>query len=235
MCHSDCLFVYPCGRWGMATVESRVLRDDFRVHRRRCLYMIPPGAVAASVALAATIGACDGTLHDGTLHDGILYDHAVRPQHMRMTTPESSPVQAARSPGVQTVAQSFDCKLTAYGPGFESTGKKPGDPGYGITATGKRAQPSRTIAVDPHTIPLGSLVYIDGVGYRVAEDVGGAIRGHHIDIYFQTDGQARAFGVKRHVRVFVYGCGQKAPQAMALSLLVTKRPHFIHEAPQSRP
>lgn len=103
-----------------------------------------------------------------------------------------------------SVKNTFDCQLTAYGPGFESTGKRPGDPGYGITATGKRAKPRHTIAVDPHLIPLGSLVYIDGVGYRVAEDVGGAIKGRHIDVYFPSDEDAKIFGVKRHVKVYVF-------------------------------
>lgn len=116
-----------------------------------------------------------------------------------------APVLAtAETLGHLSVRTAYDCTLTAYGPGFESTGKHPGDPGYGITASGKVAQPKHTIAVDPELIPLGSLVYINGVGYRVAEDVGGAIRGHHIDVFFSTDDEARIFGVKQHVRVFVF-------------------------------
>jgi 3D (Asp-Asp-Asp) domain-containing protein len=47
----------------------------------------------------------------------------------------------------------------------------------------------QSIAVDPRVIPLGSWVYIpayrdDGHGgWFVAEDTGGAITGHHIDVY----------------------------------------------------
>ncbi|MGH2858341.1 MAG: 3D domain-containing protein [Solirubrobacteraceae bacterium] len=47
----------------------------------------------------------------------------------------------------------------------------------------------RSIAVDPSTIPLGSRVYVpamrnDGYGgWFVAQDTGGAIAGHHIDVY----------------------------------------------------
>jgi 3D domain len=47
----------------------------------------------------------------------------------------------------------------------------------------------QSIAVDPKVIPLGSRVYIpayrdDGHGgWFVAQDTGGAIRGHHIDVY----------------------------------------------------
>ncbi|MHB1628662.1 MAG: 3D domain-containing protein [Bacilli bacterium] len=116
-----------------------------------------------------------------------------------------SPVlNAAESLRKMAVINTFDCKLTAYGPGFASTGKHPGDPGYGITATGHAAKPRRTVAVDPSLIPLGSLVYIDGVGYRIAEDVGGAIKGPHIDVFFADDNDAKVFGVKRHVKVFVF-------------------------------
>ena len=47
----------------------------------------------------------------------------------------------------------------------------------------------RSIAVDPSVIPLGSEVYVpayrkDGYGgWFVAQDTGGAINGHHIDVY----------------------------------------------------
>ena len=66
-----------------------------------------------------------------------------------------------------------------------------------ITATGTVARASRTVAVDPKVIPLGSKIYIEGLGERIAEDVGGAIRGNHIDVYLGTVPQARHFGVKR--------------------------------------
>jgi 3D (Asp-Asp-Asp) domain-containing protein len=65
----------------------------------------------------------------------------------------------------------------------------------GITYTGTEATPDRTVAVDPTVIPLGSTVLIDGQEY-VAEDVGGAIKGARIDIYFPTHQAALQFGVQ---------------------------------------
>ena len=81
-----------------------------------------------------------------------------------------------------------DCELTAYCPCPACWGKD-----NGITATGTVAQEGVTIAVDPDVIPLGSWVEIDGHTYH-AEDVGGAVNGNHIDIYFNSHDAAWDFG-----------------------------------------
>lgn len=65
----------------------------------------------------------------------------------------------------------------------------------GITFTGTKATAGRTVAVDPSVIPLGSEVYINGQEY-VAEDIGGAIKGNRIDIFFPTHAAALEFGVQ---------------------------------------
>lgn len=54
--------------------------------------------------------------------------------------------------------------------------------GSGVTASGAPTQVGTTIAVDRNVIPLGTTVYIQGVGFRVAQDTGGAVKGKHIDI-----------------------------------------------------
>lgn len=96
---------------------------------------------------------------------------------------------------------------TAYDIGYESCGKNPGDPGYGITATGIRACYG-IVAVDPSVIPLGSKLYItsaDGsyvYGYALAADTGGAIKGSRIDLCYNSRAEALQFG-RRNVLVYI--------------------------------
>lgn len=101
----------------------------------------------------------------------------------------------------------MDMRATAYTASFEDTGKRPGDKNFGITATGIRAKKG-VIAVDPRVIPLHTRVYVEiagstpDYGYAVAEDVGGAIKGNKIDLYYDSLDYVRKFGVKR-VKVYI--------------------------------
>jgi len=105
--------------------------------------------------------------------------------------------------GALNVSKVLNATLTAYTAGYESTGKRPGDPAYGITYSGTRVKEGRTIAVDPEVIPLGSQVYIEGLGIRTAEDIGSAIKGNRIDVYMDDVEEALEFGVKKNVKVYV--------------------------------
>ncbi len=58
------------------------------------------------------------------------------------------------------------------------------------------------IAVDPSVIPLGSEVYIEGVGARRAEDTGGDIIGNTIDIYMGSKAECESWGV-RYVTIYI--------------------------------
>ncbi|WP_248563331.1 G5 and 3D domain-containing protein [Niallia sp. NCCP-28] len=69
----------------------------------------------------------------------------------------------------------------------------------GRTATGidLKANPNaKVIAVDPSYIPLGTKVYVEGYGYAVAADTGGAIKGKKIDVFFPSKADAYRWGNK---------------------------------------
>ncbi|WP_368490339.1 3D domain-containing protein [Clostridium sp. BJN0013] len=76
----------------------------------------------------------------------------------------------------------------------------------GITASGAptKRNPNgySTIAVDPRVIPLGSRVYVEGYGYAIAEDIGGAIKGNRIDVFVTSDAEAQSWGI-RSVNVYI--------------------------------
>ncbi|WP_054944040.1 3D domain-containing protein [Paenibacillus ihuae] len=79
------------------------------------------------------------------------------------------------------------------------------EPGIGTrTASGTRVTEGRTIAVDPDVIPIGWWVYIEGLGFRRAEDTGGAIKGNKIDVYYDSLSNARNFGRKSRT-IYVIG------------------------------
>jgi uncharacterized protein YabE (DUF348 family) len=102
--------------------------------------------------------------------------------------------------------------LTAYAAGSDHTGKSPGDLHYGITRSGTKATEGRTIAVDPNVIPLGTWVYIEGIGLRKAEDTGSAVKGKKIDVYYESDSTAKGFGLKRGYTVYVIGKNKPSSQ-----------------------
>ncbi|WP_085522743.1 3D domain-containing protein [Tuberibacillus sp. Marseille-P3662] len=88
--------------------------------------------------------------------------------------------------------ESFTVTATAY------TAKSAG--GNGVTATGinlNKNPDAKVIAVDPDVIPLGSKVHVEGYGDAIAGDVGGAIDGKKIDVYFPTKSKAKNWGERK--------------------------------------
>jgi 3D (Asp-Asp-Asp) domain-containing protein len=72
----------------------------------------------------------------------------------------------------------------------------------GRTATGIRVGWG-VVAVDPSVIPLGTRLTIPGYGEGVAADVGSAIKGARIDLWFPTRAKALEWGL-RTVTITVY-------------------------------
>lgn len=105
--------------------------------------------------------------------------------------------------------KSMSVTATAYCPCVECCGEwsdehpsRVGTDYEQLTASGTVPTAGRTIAVDPEVIPLGSYVLVGNQVY-IAEDVGGAVTGNHIDIFFNTHEEALEWGVQTlEVKVF---------------------------------
>lgn len=95
------------------------------------------------------------------------------------------------SPSVSSNSKQY--LVTAYTNGKESTGKSPGDPAYGKTASGTTTQEGRTLSCPPE-LKVGTKLKIENVGIRVCEDTGSAIKGNRLDLYIEDLNKALDFG-----------------------------------------
>jgi 3D (Asp-Asp-Asp) domain-containing protein len=85
--------------------------------------------------------------------------------------------------------------------GYSACAADNGGSSSGRTATGLRIGHG-VVAVDPNYIPLGTRLYIEGYGYAVAADTGGAIKGNRIDLGHDTRSAAQNVG-RRKVKVHI--------------------------------
>ena len=110
-----------------------------------------------------------------------------------VVTTESAPVSEASTSVVQTKAVTAGRALTVVATGYALGGR---------TSTGLSVGWG-VAAVDPSVIPLGTHMTIPGYGDAVAADVGGAVRGAVVDLWFPTVAQANAWG-RRSVTVILH-------------------------------
>ena len=102
-------------------------------------------------------------------------------------------VYASRGGESINYKEKLNCVATAYsGDRTTATGRSPVRNPGGMS----------TIAVDPSFIPLGSKVYVDGYGYAIAADTGGAIKGNIIDLFLNSSSECWSWG-RRPVTVLV--------------------------------
>ncbi len=84
-----------------------------------------------------------------------------------------------------------------FGEPVYNYGKMKGAPKkVGVTASGAVAAKG-TIAADPAVYPFGTRIGIPGYGLGIVQDVGGSIKGAHIDIWFPSHAEALAWGGRK--------------------------------------
>ena len=169
------------------------------------------------------------TMNDGESKTVIEGENGVREKYYKLTYEDGRPVNrsfmnelVAKEPVNRVVeygtvpnftnsrgdlvrySKIMNMRATAYTNSFVDCGKNPGDHGYGITYSGLTAREG-IIAVDPDVIPLGTKVYVEvpgsapDYGFAVAGDVGGAIKGSLIDLFFDTSDQVAHWGAQKVV------------------------------------
>lgn len=140
-----------------------------------------------------------------TINDEVVVNREFRTQIVRAAVPRTlmrgtgTTLQLANRVGAGRPdnGRSVTMIATAYSPDARSCGAS----ADGITSIGLRAGHG-IIAVDPRVIPYGTRLYIEGYGYGLAADCGGAIKGNRIDLCFNTHEEAIRFG-RRPVNVYI--------------------------------
>jgi 3D (Asp-Asp-Asp) domain-containing protein len=99
---------------------------------------------------------------------------------------------------------------TGYTAGVESTGKYPNHPSYGITYSGVKVKRDlySTVAADTSVFPIGTILFIPGYGYGVVADIGGAIKGNRLDLYYETVTDVYNNWGKKQLDVYVVKMGE---------------------------
>lgn len=179
--------------------KARAAQESARAWKLNAILTLILAALIAGVALVisakavVTEGPTTSPTEVPTISDGRLPGD---------DTPAQEPLRLDQAHVLEDVT--YYCVLESVSVTYYCTcqrccGKAPDHPAYGITASGTRATPYRTVAVDPSVIPLGADVlvdYGDGAGLRRyrAEDTGGAVKGNHIDLCVGSHAEALQLG-----------------------------------------
>ena len=121
-----------------------------------------------------------------------------------LTPPVSISKTTTLTTPATTPEEWFTVTATAYCPCEKCCGKwaKNRPDGIVYTASGDVALEGVTIAADWSVYPPGMVLYIDGLGERIVQDRGGAIKGNAVDVYFEDHDEALVFG-RQTVRLYI--------------------------------
>ena len=157
--------------------------------------------------------------HQGFLHDSVdgIYGHNTEQAVRKFQKSKGLAVDGRVGPSTMNALEKMETRYGGHGTALSHDGVpnkysrvltmqasaySSQDPGNGnYTATGSRLKKG-IVSVDPRLIPLGTRLYVEGYGYGVADDVGGAIKGHRIDLAYDSRSEALQFG-RQTVKVYV--------------------------------
>jgi 3D (Asp-Asp-Asp) domain-containing protein len=160
-------------------------------------------SAAATAASLAQVRAAKTSYIDRLATERRLNEAKITSIEAQARAAQARTVALARQPVPVSVTDSLTDSATLASAGPSATPPAAGGRTITVSATGY-SLPGRTatglpvgwgvVAVDPSVIPLGTRLTVPGYGEAVAADVGGAVRGSTIDVWFPTLAQAHAWG-----------------------------------------
>lgn len=169
------------------------------------LVSFPTGSTIGELALEDSLGTEATDLQPMFLTGGII----PLPTPIQARKTDARPIKQAVN--ISSKAKAYrvvKAEVTAYTLGPESTGKRPGDKGYGHVSCGGKVKPTDKVISAPSSIPCGTLVEIPGYGTYKVRDRGSAIKTRKdgtmiFDVLFPTVKSARQWG-RKHTEVKIY-------------------------------
>ena len=165
-------------------------------YRRRAEYSIRVAALFTALMIGLYVASCESSIKEvsTSAEDEIVVQELPVREHDVVPEPaeEKDPLAAWNKVEGATLTHYCICVVCC--------GKEPDHPAYGITASGREAEPYTSVAVDPLLVPLGAYVLIDyGDGDVLvgrADDTGTLIDGSHFDLCVNSHSEAKELGVK---------------------------------------
>ena len=175
-------------------------REQRRKRERNIAFAIMLLAVAVIFALVMASGNARAEDTYIVVLVEVIEQPEVEPVSCEPEVPETNENELIEQALLQNAVKIENVTMTHYCISKESCGISPDNPASGITASGRKATPYVSVAVDPDVIPLGADVLVDygdgEIHYMRADDVGGSIKGNHIDLCVGSHQEAIELGVK---------------------------------------
>lgn len=149
-----------------------------------------PTSSNVNIAFTSTV---DNIMNDVSIYNKKVEEQKVNEAETKADAEANAKTETKTQEASTSYKATYTMEATAYtGDTTTATGVTPVRNPNGLS----------TIAVDPSIIPLGSKVYIPGYGKAVAADTGGAIKGHRIDLFLNSENECINWG-RQNVTLYI--------------------------------
>lgn len=179
--------------------RAREAKAVAQAWRRNAILALILAGLTGCVALAISVKAAEEPTTPTVDEPIVIEDGRLPGDDTLAQDPPEAPENALIEEALLAKSHRIDnVTVTHYCICQQCCGKAPNHPAYGVTASGRRATPYVSVAVDPSVIPLGADVLVDygdgEIHYYRADDTGSGVGGRHIDLCVGSHDEALQMG-----------------------------------------